>query len=309
MADRGERTERADPERIRSEIRGTRADMDETVDAIERKLTPGSLLDEVLDRFRGPDGGGLSDMASGIGNTVRRHPVPLALMGLGLGWMAIERMTGSSATPPRGASDEDRYDKWHSGEEGEDDDEEEGTLERVKEGAASAAGSVKKAVSSAGEAVGKAGRAVGKAGSAGREAGSRATEMGRHATEASRRATRKAREGSRRARRGVASFAREQPLAAGAVSFGVGLAAGLIVPSTRWEEETMGETAEEVRAAAGQAVRETTSEAREVIGEAAHDAREATVEAAHEAREATAEAAREAREKAEDATRSRTEEF
>lgn len=291
MADRGERTERADPKRIRRDIRGTRAEMDETVDAIERKLTPGSLLDEVLDRFRGPDGGGLSDMASGIGDTVRRHPVPLALMGLGLGWMAIERMTGSSTTPRRGASDEERYDTWHSGEEG-DGDEENGTLERVKEGAASATGSVKKAVSSAGEAVGKAGSAVGKAGSAGREAGSRATEMGRHAAEASRQATRKAREGSRRARRGVASFAREQPLAAGAVSFGVGLAAGLIVPSTRWEEETMGETAEEMRAAAGQAVRETTSEAREVVGEAAREAREATVEAAREAREATAEAAR-----------------
>lgn len=302
MADRGDRPERTDPDRIRSDIRGTRAEMDETVDAIERKLTPGSLLDEVLDRFRGPDGGGLSDMASGVGDTVRRHPVPLALMGLGLGWMAIERMTGSSATPRRGASDEDRYDTWHSSEEGEDD-EEKGTLERVKEGAASAAGSVKKAVSSAGEAVGKAGSAVGKAGSAGWEAGSRATEMSRHATQASRRATRKAREGSRRARRGVTTFVREQPLAAGAVSFGVGLAAGLIAPSTRWEEETMGETAEEARAAAGEALREAAGEAREAVGEAAHEAREATVEAAREARETSVEAAREAKEKTRDTTR------
>lgn len=295
MGDRGDKPERKDSDRIRRDIRGTRSEMDDTVDAIERKLTPGSLLDEVLDRFRGPDGGGLSDMASGVGDTVRRHPVPLALMGLGLGWMAIERMTGSSASPRSGGDDEGRYDAWHSGEE-HGDDQEEGKLERAKEGAASAAATVKKAVSSAGH-------ALGKAGSAGREAGSRATEMGRQAGETSRNVARQARTGTRKARRGVTTFVQEQPLAAGAVSFGVGLAAGLIAPSTRWEEETMGETAEEVRAAAGEALRETAGEAREAVGEAAHDAREATVEAAHEAREATVEAAREAKEKTRDTTR------
>ena len=88
MTDRRDRTEQSSDE-IRREIDRTRAEMDEKANALEQKLSPGELFEDLWDRVK--RNGGLSQ----FGDVVRDHPVPIALMGLGLGWLAIERATGS----------------------------------------------------------------------------------------------------------------------------------------------------------------------------------------------------------------------
>src|SRR5690606_8038157 len=77
------------PDEIRWDIERTRTDLHETVDAIERRLRPGELLDEFWGRMRGS--------GSSAGEVVKDRPVPLALMGLGLGWLAIEKATASDS--------------------------------------------------------------------------------------------------------------------------------------------------------------------------------------------------------------------
>jgi len=53
---------------IREEIRRTRAEMDETVDALGERLKPRHLLDDFLDMFRG-SGGGSGGGTGGGGGT------------------------------------------------------------------------------------------------------------------------------------------------------------------------------------------------------------------------------------------------
>lgn len=67
---------------IQQEIEATRAELDRTMEAIERKLTPGQVLDEALGYFRSRPGSG-SDLA----NWIRENPVPVVLIGIGLAWL------------------------------------------------------------------------------------------------------------------------------------------------------------------------------------------------------------------------------
>ena len=112
-------------ERIKNDIRETRSEMDETVDALADRLKPRHLLDDVLDYFTGRSGGETratrestgsadlkgaagsaassaasytaekgTDLAKTLGSTlyksVRRHPLPAALIGAGVAWMLFE---------------------------------------------------------------------------------------------------------------------------------------------------------------------------------------------------------------------------
>ncbi len=74
--------ENRSPTEIEQDIEATRADLDRTIDAIERKLTPGQVVDEVLGYFRSRPGSG-SDVVSWL----RDNPVPVALIGVGLAWL------------------------------------------------------------------------------------------------------------------------------------------------------------------------------------------------------------------------------
>lgn len=67
-----------------------RADLDRTLDALERRLAPGQLLDRSLSYLR--DHGG--EMASALGDSVRRNPVPILLTVAGLGWLVVSAVRG-----------------------------------------------------------------------------------------------------------------------------------------------------------------------------------------------------------------------
>lgn len=80
------------PDEIEQDIAETRGQLGAILDALEHQLAPRHLLDRGVDM--------LKDTMSGAGDgrltdTLRRHPVPLALLGAGLGWMAVS-MTGRS---------------------------------------------------------------------------------------------------------------------------------------------------------------------------------------------------------------------
>jgi hypothetical protein len=62
-----------------------REDLDRTLDVLERRLAPGQLLDRSLAYLREHGG----DMASAVGDSVRRNPVPILLTVAGLGWLIV----------------------------------------------------------------------------------------------------------------------------------------------------------------------------------------------------------------------------
>lgn len=71
-----------------------RADMDRTLDEIERKLSPSELLDRSLGFFREHG----SDFVREAGDTVRRNPVPVMLTAAGLIWLTAA-VAGSRSQP------------------------------------------------------------------------------------------------------------------------------------------------------------------------------------------------------------------
>jgi ElaB/YqjD/DUF883 family membrane-anchored ribosome-binding protein len=86
---------------IESEIDQTRSRMDDTITAIEQKLSPGELLDEGLDYFRRSGSG---DFINNLGATARDNPVPVTLATVGLGWLMMSSSGNGAGHATRGES-------------------------------------------------------------------------------------------------------------------------------------------------------------------------------------------------------------
>jgi hypothetical protein len=77
-----------DPENLEHTAEKIRADLDRTLDALERKLSPSQLLDRSLAYLRVHGG----DMTRAVGDTVRRNPVPILLTVAGIGWLVASSL-------------------------------------------------------------------------------------------------------------------------------------------------------------------------------------------------------------------------
>jgi hypothetical protein len=65
-------------EEIERELERTRSEIGETLDEIQRQLSPGQLLDQALRYFGGP-----RQLGMGVGELIVRNPLPVTLIGLG----------------------------------------------------------------------------------------------------------------------------------------------------------------------------------------------------------------------------------
>jgi ElaB/YqjD/DUF883 family membrane-anchored ribosome-binding protein len=100
-----------DPEHLQREADAIRADLDRTLNALERKLSPRQLLDRSLNYMH--ENGG--DILQKIGATVSKHPLPLLMTSAGLLWLvaanrqsrARGRLGDSSYSPYQGDFDRD----------------------------------------------------------------------------------------------------------------------------------------------------------------------------------------------------------
>ena len=81
------------PDQIEDDIEHTRAEIGETLEEIERRLSPGQVMDQVLDYFRGGPG----EYGSNLARQIKNNPIPVALIGVGLGWL----MLGGQRQGPR----------------------------------------------------------------------------------------------------------------------------------------------------------------------------------------------------------------
>ena len=74
---------RRHPEELERDIEDTRAEIADTLGTIERRLSPEQLADQALDYLRRGDTGGW------LGELIKRNPLPVALIGVGLVWLAL----------------------------------------------------------------------------------------------------------------------------------------------------------------------------------------------------------------------------
>lgn len=84
------------PEDLEREGEQIRANLDRTLDEIERKLSPGELLDRSVEFMR-TNGG---EFIREAGETIRNNPIPVLLTAAGLVWLttSIARKRGSRAS-------------------------------------------------------------------------------------------------------------------------------------------------------------------------------------------------------------------
>jgi ElaB/YqjD/DUF883 family membrane-anchored ribosome-binding protein len=197
------------PEAIREDVEETRAEMSETIDALQERLNPDTLKQEAKGAVRGATIGRAEEMvgtaqhraedvmsttqerakgaSSGLVEIIRQNPLPAALAGVGLGWLMMESRKSSSQS--------------HSSSQ-------------VQQ---------------------KAGQAMGTA----QQKTGQLTSQVQHGMQ----------DVGSQAQQGMSQFQsmlHERPLAVGAVALGLGAAVGLAVPETEKEEQLLGQARDQV---------------------------------------------------------------
>jgi hypothetical protein len=207
------------PEEIQRDIERTRAEMGATIETIRQKMSPGELLDQAIDYFKHS---GPSQFTSNLGETVKNNPVPVTLIGLGIGWLMV---AGSRDNHPSrtGATASHARD----------------SVGVAASGAVDKAGQM---VQGAREHTGAARERMGEmAHSAQERMGEASARLG----EVAQSMRYQVRSQSAQVRDTFTYLRDEQPLILGVLGFALGAALGAGLPPTRQEDELMGEMRDE----------------------------------------------------------------
>jgi hypothetical protein len=234
------------PEELEREIDRTRAHMEHTLDLLERKLSPGELIDELLNMAK------RNGFTRNLSTQVQNNPLPTLLTGVGLAWL----MASSDRPPPRYPRAGSGYGYGSSGEYGSGiRSSMEGTMEHSREAAGDMAHRARDRARDMGE----------RAQEMGHQARESMSEMGHRARDAASQAGHRmhdmadsvrnrargfghaAARGRSQARMQYQQVLNEQPLLLGALGLALGAALGALAPRTETEDELMGEYSERAK--------------------------------------------------------------
>jgi hypothetical protein len=226
--------------RIEGEIASTRAELSETIDALQEKLRPGNLASEATERVKNVTTEKVRSMAETASGTAqqwmhetRQNPMPALMIGAGVAWLLMDRSRkhnghrehaeGSEYSSPRYGSYEETDDYYRSSNY--------------------------------------------RGGQRWRSERSSSEGIGAWAREA----TGEARHTARRAQNGLQRLMRQNPLLVGAAAMLVGAAVGAALPETEKENEWMGEARDTVVDKAQQAAQNATDAVKEAANDAVGD--------------------------------------
>jgi hypothetical protein len=259
----------------RANIDVTRQAMDRTIEAIEGKLTPSQLLMEGLSLL----GKGGTTGANKLVELARDHPLPAAVIGVGVGMMirdAAAKKGDGARVPAAGYASGYGYEGGFPGVSARAYDE--GPRETVSQTVHDARDAVAGAARSAKETVGEAAHAakekVADVVDTAREKASGVAEAARETLdsvgERGARLRERAHVRVRDAKIGFWQTLDEQPLVVGAAAIAVGLVAGLLIPGTSREDEMLGEKRDEMWQRAQEKGRDVLQKGKYVAEAAAH---------------------------------------
>ena len=214
-------------ERLEREAEQNRARLAATLDELRERVTPGQVLDQLIE-YAGDGAGG--EIVRNLGQQVRRNPLSVAMVGAGLAWLMISNRPSDRAAEPRVDDAERRA-------------------------AARLAALSDRPTASVGGAATAAYRRVG-------EAASDAAERARASADSAYRSTSNAVSGAAHkasdttaavgrnaaaATRTLADFCNDQPLVIAGLGLALGAALGSALPSTETERRLMGEPSDTVK--------------------------------------------------------------
>jgi ElaB/YqjD/DUF883 family membrane-anchored ribosome-binding protein len=218
-----------DPEHLRAEIEDTRSEMSQTINEIQERLSPENVMDQVKEKVREATIGKVERAMNKVGETIGdvteparevvmetgrsaadvvwRNPIPVALIGLGLGMIAMRAFRRGNGYDYERSSSRMRRQNFTSTETpyGWHETEQTGTVNRVKD---------------------------------------TASDLAHRSTEALNNFGTRAKDTASSIGTRVEHMLHENPLAVGAVAVAAGTAVGLMLPTTRFENEYIGETSE-----------------------------------------------------------------
>ena len=239
-------------ENLVDDIERTRSEMTDTVDEIEARLDPANIVNAAKETVREATVGRVEDMANmaadmatdatyqareagtGIVDTIKRNPVPAALAGIGIGWLWMNRSSGTedwrrySAREPRWTGDRYAYRDRSTTQPLSD-------MGRAVGNRASSA--VDAATDARDDLARKASNAVGTAGDAAGDVIGEARRVAGQVPEGLEDFTRDVGNTTQR-------VFEENPLAVGAAAVAVGAAIAMALPATRTERRVLGPTTE-----------------------------------------------------------------
>jgi ElaB/YqjD/DUF883 family membrane-anchored ribosome-binding protein len=211
-----------DPATLERRSDALRADVGQTLDALQRNYSPGALLDRSIDLFKEHGG----ELGANLGRSVKQNPMPALLTLVGIGWMMVSQ-------------NRDTYEVYLERDEGPYDDSpyddevlyradtpiglQEGEVSGDGEGVKEKLGAVRDKVRHAKDSTRDSLRS-------GR----------RRLSEGSHRAADRAAYRARRARDGFERMLDEQPFVVGAVGVAVGALIGALLPESEREDRMLG---------------------------------------------------------------------
>lgn len=234
------------PEEIEHEIELTQQRMEQTIEAIRHDLSPGQIVDQAIHWLKeGRVGGTASGFADSLSNTIKENPVPVALVGIGLTWLAVSSRGSSRARTS--SVDETGFGVAGSLERREGiEGAEPGGLESAREKARDIADSAREKTA---------------------ELKERAATVSHEAGERAREAKSRVQGAASRARESSSELWESQPLVVGAIAVGVGALLGALLPSTPRERRALGPTRDELLGKASEEGARMLGEARAKLGE------------------------------------------
>lgn len=271
-----------DPDAIQRQIDHTRAQMSKTIDAIGERLSPEYLIEQAKSSAREATVSKIKDvknmanqrvdgMSHSLSQTIRDNPLPVAVIGLGLGWLLLsERNRGGNSNYDyrtggyryyedmeqrgrmadtrdtlRGAGSSIEHKaaeiKYRAGETAEN------LGGAISDAAHRAGETISETAQRAGESIGETAQRVGESVSGTAESvQGRAGDVAMRTREEAERLRREAQWRSQmamdRTRQSFRGTMDENPLALGAVLVIAGAAIGAAIPTTEYEDRLMGET-------------------------------------------------------------------
>jgi hypothetical protein len=252
-------------EQLERETEQTRARLTETLEEL-RSMTPGRVVDEVLDYAKTGGGDFLRNMGSKLGHQVGENPLPAALIGAGVIWLMMS--DGKAHNGPGTAMGNRRSGDGAGWSDSMDDTDMEASslgekagsaIRGVKETAQSAASGLGGAASSLGETATGAYQAVS-------STASRTAETVKSAASTVAQSTIAFEKSALAATSSFFDFAKDQPLVLAGLGLAIGAALGAALPETEAEERLMGEAAEKVKEKAQHLAAEQMQIAKQVGG-------------------------------------------
>jgi ElaB/YqjD/DUF883 family membrane-anchored ribosome-binding protein len=297
---------------IETDVEDTRARVTETIEALRGSMSPNQIMDQVVDYARSSGG---SEFIRNLGASVRDNPLPVVLIGAGIGWLLMSGQNRAPAYPAGARQPDYRLPALPAPPSSEGS----GLMDRAGAAVASARDAVTGAASSATDAVTGAARNVADAvadtaSSAGATVNSAASSVAGSAAQlrdqassgagslhdSARRRTHDATyamsqgydvaaQGANRAgakiQAGWGKLSHEQPLLVGALGLAVGAALGALLPSTDAENRLMGEASDAVTKQVGDTAQEQYAQAKEAVSDNVEQAKDALAGAYDNARE------------------------